>query len=146
MKDIAKALAKGLLAGLVGTAVMTLSETAEMRLTGRQGSTVPGRVGAKLFGVRPKGDEELARLTARVHWGHGVLMGSVRGVLSLAGLTGLPATATHFALVWGGDALLYALLRVAPVPWRWEARELVTDLSHKGVYAAATGAAFDALA
>ena len=145
MKNIARELAKGLLAGLVGTAAMTLSETAEMRLTGREGSTVPGRVGAKLVGVRPTGEAAMARLNTRVHWGHGVLMGSVRGVLSLAGLTGLPATATHFALVWGGDALLYALLRVAPVPWRWEARELVTDLSHKGVYAAATGAAFDAM-
>ena len=145
MGNVAKALAKGLLAGLAGTAVMTLSETAEMRLTGREGSTVPGRVGAKLFDVRPTGDAAMARLNTRVHWGHGVLMGAARGALSLAGLAGLPATAAHFALVWGGDAALYALLRVAPAPWRWGARELVTDLCHKGVYAAATGAAFDAM-
>ena len=114
MKDIVKELAKGLLAGLVGTAVMTLSETAEMRLTGREGSTVPGRVGAKLFGVRPTGDAAMARLNTRVHWGHGILMGSVRGVLSLSDPCNCPrrpVRASPRALDQGG--MIYA---------RWEKR------------------------
>jgi len=38
------------------------------------------------------------------------------------------------------------VLGVADVPWRWSPGGLATDLLDKGVYALATGAAFDALA
>jgi hypothetical protein len=60
-------------------------------------------------------------------------------------MRGPAATAAHFALVWGGDAALYRTLGVAAPPWRWGADELATDLLHKGIYAAVTGAVYDAL-
>lgn len=41
-------LARGILAGAVGTIAMTLSERLEMAVTGRAGSTVPGEVAAHL--------------------------------------------------------------------------------------------------
>jgi hypothetical protein len=72
-------------------------------------------------------------------------MGAIRGVLDVAGLEGPAASATHFALVWGGDAALYRSLGIADVPWRWGADELAADLLHKGVYAAVTGAVYEAL-
>jgi hypothetical protein len=31
------------------------------------------------------------------------------------------------------------------MPWRWRTDELVTDMLHKGVYAAVTGAVYGAL-
>jgi hypothetical protein len=73
-------------------------------------------------------------------------MGAVRGLLDVAGLHGPAASAAHFALLWGGDAALYRALGIADVPWRWEANELASDMLHKGVYAAVTGAVYDALA
>jgi len=73
-------------------------------------------------------------------------MGALRGVLDVAGLRGVEASAAHFALVWGGDAALYRALGIADVPWRWSADELWSDLLHKGVYAGVTGAVYDALA
>jgi hypothetical protein len=57
---------------------------------------------------------------------------------------GREASAAHFALVWGGDAALYQALGIAEAPWRWEADALITDVTHKGVYAAVTGAVYDA--
>lgn len=144
--SILGALGRGMVAGAVGTAVMTLSETLEMSLAGRAGSQVPGEVGAHLLpGRDPQSRTDIATLNSPIHWAHGISMGALRGVLDLAGLRGPAASAAHFALMWGGDAALYRSLGVADVPWRWTPAELGTDMLHKGVYAVATGAAYDAL-
>jgi hypothetical protein len=141
------ALTRGILAGAVGTVAMTASERLEMSLTGREASTVPGQVGANLLpGKDPGSKADVAQLNSATHWVHGISMGAVRGLLDVAGLHGPAASAAHFGLVWGGDAALYRALGIADVPWRWEANELVTDMMHKGIYAAVTGVVYDALA
>ena len=144
--SVARAMVRGMVAGAVGTAAMTLSQRVEMSLSGRAPSTVPGQVGAHLLpGADPADPSDVTRLGGPVHWGHGIAMGALRGVLDGAGLEGPAASAAHFALVWGGDAALYRTLGIADVPWRWSADELGADLLHKGVYAAVTGAVYDAL-
>ena len=145
-KSVARAMIRGMVAGAVGTVAMTLSERVEMSLSGRAPSTVPGQVGAHLLpSADPTRPSDVARLGGPVHWGHGVAMGALRGVLDVAGLEGPAASAAHLALVWGGDAALYRTLGIADLPWRWGADELAADLLHKGVYAAVTGAVYDAL-
>ncbi|WP_103349894.1 hypothetical protein [Amycolatopsis sp. CA-128772] len=142
--NVAVALGLGLVAGAVGTVVLTASETVEQRLTHREISNVPGQVGAALSGHR--GDEAaVTRLNTPVHWIHGITLGAVRGALGLTGLGAVAATAVHYAVVWGGDVGLYRSLSIAPLPWEWKRQELVTDLFHKGVYAVATGVAFELL-
>lgn len=137
---------RGMLAGAVGTAALTLSERLEMAASGRPASSIPGRVGAALMpGADPASASDVARLNGPVHWAHGVSMGGLRGVLDAAGVQGRTASLAHFALLWGGDAALYRALGIADVPWRWNADELATDLFHKGVYAAVTGAVYDAM-
>jgi hypothetical protein len=144
--SVARAAVRGMVAGAVGTIAMTLTQRLEMSLSGRAPSTVPGQVGAHLL---PRADAtapaDVARLNAPVHWGHGIAMGALHGVLDEAGLHGPAASAVHFALVWGGDAALYRSLGIADVPWRWSRDELAADLLHKGVYAAVTGAVYDAI-
>ena len=143
---VARTAALGMVAGAVGAVAMTVTQRVEMTLSGRAPSTVPGQVGAHLVpGADPGVAADVARLNAPVHWGHGIAMGALRGVLDVAGLHGPSASAAHFALVWGGDAALYRALGVADVPWRWSGDELGADLLHKGVYAAVTGAVYDAL-
>lgn len=137
---------RGLLAGLVGTVAMTISEMIEMRATGREASTVPAQVGSTLLGVHPDSDEQTGRLNTVVHWGHGALLGATRGLMSITGLRGLQATLGHFAAFWIGDVALYKVLGIAPAPWRWKRQELVIDVLHKGVYALVTGAAYEKLA
>jgi len=139
-------LVRGMVAGAVGTLAMTLTERLEMSITGRPASQVPGQVGAALLlGSDPRSDAEVQRLNTPVHWAHGIAMGSLRSALDAAGIDGPAASAIHFALLWGGDAALYVALGITDVPWRWDAEALATDILHKGVYAAVTGAVYDAL-
>jgi hypothetical protein len=140
------AVTRGMVAGAVGTIAMTLSERLEMTVTGREASQVPGEVGAHLVpGKDPGTPSDVERLNGPVHWAHGISKGGLRGLLDVAGIQGSQATAAHFALVWGGDAVLYRALGIADVPWRWSGEELSSDVLHKGVYAAVTGAVYDAL-
>jgi hypothetical protein len=141
------ALARGMIAGAAGTVALTLSERLEMAITGREGSQVPGEVGAHLLpGKDPDAPSDVERLNTPVHWAHGIAMGGLRGLLDVGGVRGTAATAAHFALFWGSDAMLYRALGVADVPWRWSGDELASDVLHKGVYAVATGAVYEALA
>ncbi len=140
------AVTRGMLAGAAGTLAATISERLEMSISGRDASSVPGQVGAHLVpGKDPALPADVAALNSPVHWAHGITMGALRGVLDIAGLQGPAASAAHFALVWGGDAALYRALGVADVPWRWDADELTVDMLHKGLYAAVTGAVYDAM-
>ena len=144
--NIVGAAGRGMIAGALGAVAMTVTQRAEMAVSKREPSTVPGQVGAHLVpGKDPDDDTDVQRLNAAVHWGHGITMGAVRGLLDVAGLRGPTASAAHFALLWVSDAVLYRSLGIADVPWRWTGREIATDVAHKGVYAAVTGAAYEAL-
>ena len=82
--DVAANVGKGLLAGVVGTAVMTVSSTLEMKIRGRQGSSAPANAAAKVLGVEPKGEAEEARFSNLVHWSYGTSWGAVRGLIGAA--------------------------------------------------------------
>ena len=133
---------RGVAAGAVGTGVMTATQLAEMRISGREGSDVPGQVGQRLLGRsgKPSGG-----LSWGVHVGHGLFGGKVRGLIGTAGLGGPAAAAVHFGVLWGTDVVLYRALGIAPWPWQWSAADLATDVFHKGVYVAVTSAAYDAM-
>ena len=135
----------GALSGLIGTAVMTAGQTAEMRVTGRAPSMVPGRVASRLLRLDPQDDAALARISIRMHWAHGMTQGALRALIGRLGLRGPAAAAAHFALMWPGDALLYKVLGISPWPWSWSAEELAPDVLHKAVYVVATGVAYDRL-
>jgi len=134
---------KGAVSGLMGTAMMTAAQAAEMRISGRPPSMVPGQVASKLLGLEPADDAALARISIRMHWVHGMTQGLLRAAIGRAGLRGPAAAGTHFALMWTGDAMLYRGLGIAPWPWKWSLAELAPDVIHKGVFVAATSAAYD---
>jgi hypothetical protein len=124
---------------------MTVAQTAEMRLTGRAASMVPGRVASKLLRLEPKDGQALARTSLGMHWAHGVTQGVVRASIGRLGLSGPTAAVAHFTLMWSSDALLYKALDISPWPWRWSLEELAPDLGHKALYVAATSAAYERL-
>ena len=136
---------KGAVSGLIGVAAMTAAQTAEMRISRREPSMVPGHVASKLLGLTPEDDAALARISIRMHWAHGMTQGLIRAAIGHAGLRGPAAAGTHFALMWTGDAMLYKALGISPWPWEWSLAELAPDLFHKGVYVVATSAAYDRL-
>ena len=143
--DAASAVGRGLLAGLVGTAAMTVSSTVEMKKRGRAASTAPADAAAKVLGVEPTGDQAKERFSNVVHWSYGTGWGAVRGLIGFAGLRGPAAALAHLLAIWPAELLMLPSLGVAPAPRRWSPRELGIDACHHAIYVTVTGATFDAL-
>ena len=143
--DVAADVGKGLLAGLFGTAAMTVSSTAEMKIRGRPASNAPAVAAGKVLGVEPRDEEGEARFSTLVHWGYGTGWGAVRGLVGSAGLEGPAAAAAHFGAVWGAEQVMLPALDVAPPFWTWGAKEVGIDAFHHLVYATATSVAYSVL-
>jgi hypothetical protein len=134
---------RGLVAGLAGTAVMTVSSTLEARLRGRAPSTAPARATAKVLGIKEfDSDLASARFNDLSHWGYGTGWGIVRGLLAAAGLSPRAATLAHGAAVYGAEQVTLPALDIAPPAIFWGKREIAIDAFHHAVYAAATGLAY----
>jgi len=140
--DIAAAVGKGLAAGAVGTAAMTISSTLEAKLRDRESSTAPADAAAKVLGVKPEGEAEQARFSNLVHWGYGTGWGAVRGLLAAVGLRARGAGVAHFGAVWGSELVMLPKLGVAPPLKEWGAKEVGVDAFHHLVYATATSLAY----
>src|SRR5688572_30890642 len=93
---LATSIGRGLLAGLAGTAAMTVSSSLEARLRGRPASSAPARATTKVLGIR-EFDSELAynRFSDLSHWGYGTGWGVVRGLLAATGMSPRHATLAH---------------------------------------------------
>ncbi len=143
--DVAADVGRGLFAGLLGTAAMTVSSTAEMKIRGRPASNAPAVAAGKVLGVEPKDEEGEARFSNLVHWGYGTGWGAVRGLVGSAGLEGPAAAAAHFGAVWGAEQVMLPALNVAPPFWTWGAKEVGIDAFHHLVYATATSVAYSVL-
>lgn len=143
MKTLAANIGKGLVAGFVGTAAMTVSSTVEARLRHRAASSAPARATAKVLGIKEFEDGvAAARFNDLAHWGYGTGWGVVRGLLATAGLSPRGATAAHGAAIWGSAAVSLPALEIAPPFVFWGKKELAIDLWHHAVYASATGLAY----
>jgi hypothetical protein len=139
-------IAKGLLAGLAGTAAMTVSSTIEQKLRGREPSSAPADAAAKVLGIHDFPSQRAKSAFGNaVHWTYGTSWGAVRGLLGGLGLSPVAATAVHFAAVWGSEQLTLPALGVAPPLTEWGAEEIAIDVFHHIVYVSATGAAYEAL-
>ncbi|MCA1696934.1 MAG: DUF1440 domain-containing protein [Actinobacteria bacterium] len=145
IRDVAGAIAKGLVAGAVGTAAMTVSSTLEMRLRGREASSAPADAAAKVLGLEFDSDAQKARFGTIVHWGYGTGWGAVRGLLSAQGLGEFPATTGHLCLLWVSELVMLPALEVAPPVTDWEPEEVAIDFFHHVVYAVATGVTYGLL-
>jgi hypothetical protein len=139
------ALGRGLVAGVVGTAAMTISSTAEAKLTGRGASTTPADAAGKVVGVMPRDEAGEQRFNTMAHWGYGTAWGIFRGALGVIGLRGPAASLVHLIAVLGTEqALLPALGVAAPTP-SYGAKATATDTLHHLVYAGVSGLAYDNL-
>ncbi|MEU9984698.1 hypothetical protein [Streptomyces sp. NPDC050856] len=137
---------QGLLAGAAGTAVMTLAEKAEQRLTGRPDSFVPAQVLRRLTGAGEWRGDRPDPLNLVMHFGQGTALGVLRAVMARTGLRGPWSSVMFGAVRLTNDQILENGTGVGAPPPTWPRRELAVDLLHKAVYALATGAVADALA
>jgi hypothetical protein len=146
VENVAASIGKGLMAGFVGTAAMTISSTVEARLRGRAASSAPARATAKVLGIKEFEDDlAKARFSDLSHWGYGTGWGVVRGLLAATGMSPKAATAAHGAAVYGAAQVTLPALEVAPPSIFWAKEEIAIDAFHHVVYATATGFAYELL-
>lgn len=138
-----KAALQGLLAGIAGVAAMTLSEKLEQLITKRPNSYVPAHTLQHLLGQSDKTDDDLTNWA--MHWGQGILLGAVRGIMAEKGIRGPVASFLFMNLRLLNDQAFENATGVGALPWTWPKDEQAIDLIHKGIYAFVTGAIADSL-
>ena len=136
----------GAAAGAAGTAAMTLAGKVGQRVTRRPNSYVPAQTLERLLRLTPAHDGSRVVRNHVMHWGTGIVLGGLRGVMAGAGLRGPWASAMHSVVRLTTDQTLENATRVGSPPWTWPRKELAVDFLHKGIYAFVTGAVADALA
>jgi hypothetical protein len=153
LRAIAAEVGSGLLAGLAGTAAMTIASTIEMKLRRRPPSSAPSDAAGKVLHVQPRDDKGKQRFGTLVHYAYGTAWGLGRAAIGRAlGLAAgrrrrsLVEVAVFFATVWGAQQVMLPALGVARPFWRWGAKEVAIDAFHHGVYAAATDGAYRLIA
>lgn len=139
------AVVRGLVAGLAGTAAMTAAEKLEQALTGRPNSFVPAHTLEGILGLPSRPDHERLGLNWAMHWGQGILLGAVRGMMAERGVRGPVGSFLLMNLRLLNDQTLENATGVGAPPWTWPVDEQAIDLLHKGIYAFVTGAVADRL-
>jgi hypothetical protein len=146
LATLADGIGKGVLAGLAGTAAMTVSSTVEAKLRHRAFSTAPAKAATRALGIETFDDgAAYARFSNLVHWGYGTGWGVARGVLRALGVGPRAATPAHFALLWGSALYSLPKYEVAPPVTEWGREEVAIDVFHHLVYVSAAALAFELL-
>lgn len=135
----------GLLGGLAGVAAMTLAEKIEQQFTKRPDSYVPAHTLERLLRQPHKPDSERLGYNWAMHWGQGILLGAVRGLMAEQGFRGPVGSFMFMNLRLLNDQVLENATGVGAPPWTWPKDEQVIDLMHKGIYAFVTGAVADSI-
>jgi hypothetical protein len=141
----AAGLGRGLVAGAAGTAAITLSAVIEMKLRGREASTVPQEVAAKVLGLEPKSERAAKALGTVAHIANGLALGPVRPVLGAAGLNEPAASAALFGVAWLPELVLVPAAGASEPPWKWGVGELAISAVHHIAYTAAASGTWAAL-
>ncbi|QDV39581.1 hypothetical protein [Tautonia plasticadhaerens] len=140
-----QAASRGMVAGLAGVAAMTAAEKVEQLFTRRPNSYVPAHTLERLLGRPGRPDEQRLGLNWAMHWGQGILLGAVRGLMAERGVRGPVGSLLFMNLRLLNDQSLENATGVGAPPWTWPVDEQAIDLLHKGVYAFVAGAVADRL-
>jgi hypothetical protein len=124
---------------------MTLAEKVEQLLTGRPNSYVSAHTLERLLGLSHKPDQQRLWLNWAMHWGEGILLGAVRGLMAERGIRGPVGSFLFMNLRLLNDQSLENATGVGAPPWTWPLDEQVIDLLHKAIYAFVTGVTADRL-
>lgn len=154
------ALARGLVAGLLGTAAMTAYQEALSRVRGSSGgddggdpswdeAPAPAHVAKRVLeGVfeQPQPPARIPLLTDAMHWGYGSAWGLAYGAVQATMRRSPLAAGVLFGTgVWAMSYVQLVPMGLYDPPWEEEPKALATDLSYHLVYGLGVAAAFDAL-
>jgi uncharacterized protein YndB with AHSA1/START domain len=136
---------RGFIAGLAGGAAMSLSTLVEMRLSGREPSSVPARAISKALALEELGARGERRVTLVSHF---LVAGATGGAwAALAGSLSEPRPRLPllFGIAVAPDAAIVPAMGLAPPPWRWSAADMGRTVLHHAVFAVAAHEAFERL-
>lgn len=143
------AVAKGLVAGAIGTGVMTAYQLAVAKAMGSEGSDVPGELGKRVIeGVfqRPVAEEEKQKLTNPVHALYGTSWGAVYGLVQGTLRPGSGKHGVGFGTaVWGASLVQLPAMGLAPPVWEMPPQTVALDLSYHLVYGLGVATAYAAI-
>lgn len=158
------ALARGLLAGLAGTATMTAYQTLVSIKNGASlketvapeppeqwsSAPAPGQVGYRfLRGMFQKdvSPNQAVKMTNVVHWLYGTGWGGLYGIAEgTVDSNPLLAGAAFGSLVFANAYIALPAMGLYEPPWKYDAKTLGIDWSYHLVYGVATATAFRGLA
>lgn len=138
--DFITFLAIGLIAGFIGTAVMTLSQIFEMRRAGRAPSFTPAVAASRVFGFDLAAMDETKKtmVNTLVHWSYGALWGIPLIFIALFKLGATVSIALYFLTVWAQRLVIVPLLAGGEPLWQQGAKQIAIDFTHHLVYALAS--------
>lgn len=145
LDELGTAIGVGLLAGLAGTAAITLSQMIEMKITGRKPSTTPEKAVEKTLDIGAVSEEKKGKVSQEVHWVYGTSWGISRGLMRLAGLKGWAATLAHFSAIWGTALVMLPALKLSKPVQEQPVKTTLIEGLHHAVYATVTGLVVDAI-
>jgi hypothetical protein len=144
-----RAVTRGLMAGVVGTAAMTVAQTAYLKARGEEPSSTPAEVGRRIVeGVlqREVPEERMGTLNNVMHWLYGTSWGAVYGLLHASRRSGPIRDGTaFFALVWGASLVHLPAMGLAPPVWEYPPEGLASDVGFHVVYGMTVAAAYEVL-
>lgn len=132
----------GLMAGLAGTALMSLAQKVETMISPREPSTAPADAIDEIAGIAPKGKEARQKMSSLAHWGYGTSLGAVRGILAGTPLPRPVADALFFGAVWSAPMAYLPALGVTPPPSEWGGGQIAKDGAHHLIYAVGVAGAW----
>ena len=143
------AVARGLGAGVAGTAAMTAYQMAVAKLRGTEASTTPAEVGKRVIrGVfhRRFDEDQTPLLNNMMHWGYGTGWGTAYALVDdVIELSVVPQGVAFGTMVWVASLLELPAMKLAPPVWDYPPQELALDVSYHVVYGIAVAAAYAAL-
>lgn len=143
LKKIGTGIGIGIIAGIAGTAAITISQMIERKITNRAPSDAPIKAVENTLYIHPEpGTKE--HFGQAVHWIYGTSWGIVRGLLGITGMGKVLATTVHYVAVTGVGMAMTTYEESAPVT-EWDKKTIAIDLFHHAVYAVAAGLVFDAI-
>jgi hypothetical protein len=168
MGEVAGEIGRGLVAGMAGTAAITLAGALEQGLRAKPTEAPAGPMPAentlmrvfhrihepwlfagdaagKVLGVRPIDAVARRRFAIAGHWLYGTAWGATFGILGVAGVRGVPAAAAVLTGQLTAEFVAMPAAGLFPGPGQWGARAIVSSVLDHAAYAVAAGATFEAL-
>lgn len=143
------AVARGLVAGAIGTGVMTAVQMAYYKAKGMEGSSVPGEIAKRITeGVlqREFPEERMGTATNVMHWLYGTSWGVPYALWAGSTRPGMVRGIVGGTLmVWGAAQVQLPAMKLAPPPWEYAPSSLAMDVGFHSAWALGTAAAYRAM-